>query len=175
MRLGASQLIFFIYFLILRPITAIFADEAYQVDFHHVLLGSPQPHATFLRRPSSSSKASLLSTLSDRSVLGAVNPKDGSVIWRQQLSSGNGLLKASRKDGIVVSAVNGIIQAWDAAEGRLVWDWQGAEEIKALEVSESSGDDHGVYVLSQSEGGKAFVRKFSGQSGTLLWEHYDER
>lgn len=174
MRFRASKL-FLGLSLLLNPIEAIFADEAYQVDFHHVLLGSPQPRATFLHRPSVTSKASLLYTLSDRSVLGAVNPRDGSVVWRQQLSPGNGLLKPAGRDNLVISAVNGTVQAWDAAEGRLVWDWTSPEEIRALEVSQDDAGDHGVYLLTQVDGSRAIVRRFSEDSGAVMWEYRDER
>ena len=66
---------------------AIFVDEVNDIDFHHALLGVPSPQSTFFHRPSSSSNASLLYTLSDRLVLGAVNPKDGSLVWRQDRHS----------------------------------------------------------------------------------------
>ncbi|KAL8690116.1 MAG: hypothetical protein Q9218_004365 [Villophora microphyllina] len=155
-------------------VSAIYADEAYQVDFHHVLLGRPPPRNTFLHRPSASSKASLLYTLSDRSVLGAVNPKDGSVIWRQQLNHGNGLLKASKGDSILISAVNGTVQAWDSAEGRLMWDWRGSEEIKTLEVVKSHGGGRTIYIVTKGQSTKAVVRMLSGDSGAVVWEYEDE-
>lgn len=177
MRLGATTLVFLLSFILTRPIEAIFADEAYQVDFHHVLLGAPRPRTTFLHRPYNTSKASLLYTLSDRSVLGAVNPKDGSVAWRQELSNGNGngLLKAFSRENLVISAVNGTVQAWDAAEGRLVWDRRVLDDIKALEASQTVADGYGVYVLTQGNGGKAHIRKLSEDSGALIWEYQDER
>lgn len=155
--------------------SAIYADEAYQVDFHHVLLGRPQPHSTFLHRPSPSSKASLLYTLSDRSVIGAINPKDGSVIWRQQLNHGNGLLKASDGDSLLFSAIHGIVQAWDAAEGRLLWDWSISEEIMAIEIVKSHGVGRMVYVVTKGPSTKAVVRLLTGDSGAVVWEYEDER
>ncbi|KAL8751505.1 MAG: hypothetical protein Q9184_006048, partial [Pyrenodesmia sp. 2 TL-2023] len=159
MRFSATALLLGL-FLLLSPIQAIFADEAYTVDFHHVLLGAPQPGKTFLHRPSVTSKASLLYTLSDRSVLGAVNPRDGSVLWRQQLRAGNGFLKPAFREDSIITAINGTVQAWDAAEGRLVWDWTTAEDIKALEVSQSDAGSHGVYILTQTTENEAIIRKF---------------
>ncbi|KAL8931903.1 MAG: hypothetical protein Q9216_007030 [Gyalolechia sp. 2 TL-2023] len=176
MRLGPANFItFLLCSLFFCPIEAIFADEAYQADFHHVLLGAPQPRTTFFHRPSFSSQASLLYTLSDRSILGAVNPKDGSVVWRQQLRNGNGLLSPSTKGNVVISAVNGTVQAWDAAEGRLAWDWIGREKIKALVVSQNDRDGRGVYILTQNDGSKAHVRKLAQDSGAPIWEYQDER
>lgn len=175
MRLSAVNVVSLFVLLLSCPIDAIYADEAYQVDFHHVLLGLPQPETTFLHRPSPASKASLLYTLSIRSVLGAVNPKDGSVVWRQQLGNGSGLLKAPEGGSTVISAVNGTVQAWDAAEGRLVWDWTGSEEIKALEVLRSEDAGQGVYIVTQESGRNAIVRKLSEDTGAVLWEHEDAR
>lgn len=148
------------------------------MDFHHVLLGAPQPRTTFLHRPSASSKASLLYTLSERSVIGAVNPKDGSVVWRQQLGNGtgfgNGLLQPSRIGNLIISAINGTVQAWDAAEGRLVWEWIGHEDIKALVVSQIDVDSRDIYILSQDNENKAYVRKLAQESGILDWQYQDE-
>ncbi|KAI4146334.1 MAG: hypothetical protein LQ341_002118 [Variospora aurantia] len=160
--------------LLFRPLTATFADDAYHIDFHHVLLGIPQPRATFLHRPSATSKASLLYTLSNRSVLGAVNPRDGSVVWRQQLGAGNGLLRPVFGESIIISVVNRTVQAWDAAEGRLVWDWTSPDEITNLEISQYGGGGQGIYILTQGEGAKATVRKLSEHSGVLEWEYHDE-
>ncbi|KAL8894798.1 MAG: hypothetical protein Q9207_008408 [Kuettlingeria erythrocarpa] len=172
MRFGATALLLGLSFLP-SPIRAIFADEAYQVDFHHVLLGAPQQGNTILHRPSPTSKASLLYTLSDRSVLGAVNPRDGSVLWRQQLRAGNGFLRPAFKQGSIITASNGTVRAWDAAEGRLVWDWSTVEDIEALEVSQSHAGSHGVYVLTRSTESEVIVRKLSQDTGSLIWEYYD--
>ncbi|KAL8676791.1 MAG: hypothetical protein Q9186_006719 [Xanthomendoza sp. 1 TL-2023] len=174
MRLGAINVVSLLLFLVSCPADAIYADEAYRVDFHHVLLGHPQPETTFLHRPAPASKASLLYTLSERSVLGAVNPKDGSVVWRQQLGNGRGLLKASEGGTTIIAAVNGTVQAWDAAEGRMVWDWRGSEEITALEILTSEDAAQAVYIVTRNSGSKATIRKLSEDSGAVLWEHEDE-
>ncbi|KAL8674162.1 MAG: hypothetical protein Q9168_001413 [Polycauliona sp. 1 TL-2023] len=174
MRWIAVDIVSLILFAFSCPIHAIYADEAYQVDFHHVLLGVPRIETTFVDRPSATSKASLLYTLSARSVLGAINPKDGSVVWRQQLRDGSGLLKAPAGGNTIISAVNGTVQAWDAADGRLVWDWTGYEDIKALEVVRGESADKGVYIVTQASATKATVRKLSEGSGALVWEHEDE-
>ncbi|KAK4697674.1 ER membrane protein complex subunit 1, partial [Lecanoromycetidae sp. Uapishka_2] len=154
---------------------AIYADEAYQTDYHHALLGPPQSHTTFFHRPSAASKASLLYTLSERLVLGAVNPKDGAVIWRQQLSdyavngSGLGLLKAVEGGDTLVSAVGGTVQSWDATDGRLVWAWKGKGEVRAIETSVSTEGVRDVFVLSAGDGLNV-VNKLAADSGKALWQ-----
>lgn len=181
MRLCAT-LVLPILALVSVPFTyAIFADEAYQTDYHHALLGLPQVHTTFFHRPSATSKASLLYTLSERLVLGAVNPKDGVVIWRQQLAeyavdgTGSGLLTAAEGRDTLVSAVGRRVQSWDATDGRLVWEWKGNGEVKAIETFASAEGAKDVFALSTRDGGNTAVRKLSGDNGEVLWKFLDAR
>lgn len=178
MRLSAP-LLGIVFSLVLPLLTiATYADEAYTNDFHHALLGTPQSHTTFFHRPSAASKASLLYTLSEKLVLGAINPKDGSVVWRQRLnarngSTGGGYLKAG-EGGTVIGAVDGEVQAWDAADGRLAWGWQGAGSVRGLEVFEGNGQS-GVLVFSEEEDSRTVVRKLAADSGKVEWEHMQAR
>jgi ER membrane protein complex subunit 1 len=135
---------------LVSSVQAIIADEAYHVDYHLALLGIPQSGTTFFHRPSASSSASLLYTISEKGVLGAVNPKDGSLVWRQSLAgplpkpnlaiqkvmklpeeeqlkafsdtspSKAGLL-AEEGSGFVVSYYGPTVSVWDAMNGKLVW------------------------------------------------------
>lgn len=177
MRLSAPALLSIasVFFAIVGQ--AIFADEAYQTDYHHALLGLPQPHATFFHRPSPASKASLLYTLSERLVLGAVNPKDGAVIWRQQLADQTqnhtalGLLRAGEGGDTLVTAVGEIVNCWDATDGRLTWQWRGNGRIKSLEIIEGERD---VLTLSEADH-DVVVTKFAAETGAVLWQHKDAR
>ena len=89
-------------------------------------------------------------------MLGAINPKDGAVIWRQRLADSTqnyttpGLLKAGEGGDILVSAVGRKVQAWDATDGRLAWEWDGGEGTKVIDVTPSA--EGGTYVLALSEG-----------------------
>ncbi len=137
-------------FLCISSVYAILADEAYHVDYHHALLGIPQTETTFFHRPSASSSASLLYTVSEKAILGAVNPKDGSLVWRQSLAdhlleppllveevgklseeeqskalrnigpAKAGLLAQEGSD-FIVSYFGSAVSAWDAMNGKLVW------------------------------------------------------
>jgi ER membrane protein complex subunit 1 len=134
----------------ISSVFAVLADEAYHVDWHQALLGIPQSESTFFHRPSASLSASLLYTISDRGVLGAVNPKDGSLVWRQPLAEldtrpewavqelvklpeeeqvkelreslpAKGGLLARDGKGFVVSYYGPKVSAWDATSGKLIW------------------------------------------------------
>lgn len=161
-------------------VQAIFADEAYQTDYHLPLLGLPQAHTTFFHRPSAASKASLLYTLSDRLLLGAVNPKDGAVIWRQQLgdrvlnATASSILKAAEGGNTLVSLVDGKIQIWDATDGRLAWEWQSSGKVKGIETFAAIKEDHDVLVLTE-EGSNTVVRRLAADDGSVIWEHIDAR
>src|SRR5687768_11857719 len=77
---------------------AVYPDEVGNIDFHYDLLGVPQSSTTFFHRARKDEKASLLYTLSDVGVLGAVNPSNGAVVWRQfvsgNITNGGGFLRA---------------------------------------------------------------------------------
>ena len=179
MRLEAA---FLLWASIVPAALAIFADEAGQIDYHHALLGTPQAHSTFFHRPSSSSSASLLYTLSEKSILGAVNPKDGSVVWRQNLSdystvTSNAFLRAADGHDTVVSAFGGEVSSWGAADGKLSWTNTFAEgQVHDLEIIEPlDGNLEGVspdpVVLVGDK--KAVIKRLDGKTGNVKWEYRD--
>lgn len=162
-------------------VLAVFADEAYQLDYHYPLFGIPQAHTTFFHHPFAGSKASLLYTLSQKYVLGAINPKDGAVLWRQRLGEGvsndtaSAFLSAVDGENTIYSAFKDSFRAWDATDGRLVWDRTGTGLAKALEAL-ATDDGHGdVLGLSEEEGKTALVTKLAASSGEVLWEFRDDR
>jgi outer membrane protein assembly factor BamB len=166
---------------IFLPAVAVFTDEAYQVDYHHALIGVPQPHNTFFHRPSANSKASLLYSLSDRGVLGAINPKDGSIVWRQPLvhAESSEVRKGSQRTvaegNTIFSSVRGVVQAWDAAEGRLVWEQVGTGESKGLDILDFGGSAKSIFALTAIRATAGTIRKLQADSGEVLWEFTDER
>lgn len=180
MRLGAA---FLLWASIVPATLAIFADEAGQIDYHHALLGTPRAHSTFFHRPSSSSSASLLYTLSEKFILGAVNPKDGSAVWRQNLSdysaaaSSNAFLRATDGHDTVVSALGNGVSSWGAADGKLSWTTTFTEgQVHDLEVIEPL--DGNLEGLSPDPvvlvgGDKATVKRIDGKTGSLKWEYKD--
>ena len=179
MRVDVHSILTIILCQFARVAFSIYSDEAYQLDYHHALLGIPQAHTTFFHRPSANSKASLLYTLSESGIVGAVNPKDGAVLWRQSLGkeernlTGNGSLKAGEGLNSIFSALGGSVQAWDAVDGRLGWEWQGHGRVKALEVFKTNGDETEVLILSEEDGSNGIVRCFEAETGTFKWEYKD--
>ncbi|KAJ2965601.1 hypothetical protein NQ176_g10537 [Zarea fungicola] len=156
--------------------TAIFQDEVGHVDFHHSLVGIPQSQATFFHRPKLGTKASLLYTLSDLGVVGAINPTTGETVWRHQLSdetsgsSSPGHLRAPSDEEWVATAQGPRVQAWNGLTGRNVWqtEFKGeAKDVEVLEVTESSRKD--VLALFD-EDGTTVLRRLHGGQGTVMWE-----
>jgi hypothetical protein len=154
---------------------AVFEDEAYSVDYHHELLGLPQPHTTFFHRPRRDDKATLIYTLSDLGVLGAVHPGTGKVVWRQFLGEGDGFLRPVEGEGTVVSAIGGRVDVWDAMGGREKWGNVFTGAVKDLEVMESgdSAEEEKDVLALFEEGGKGLLRKLKGASGDVAWEYRD--
>ena len=182
MRLYAA---FVLLAFFVTQLLAIFADEAYQIDYHYALLGTPQARTTFFHRPSFSSNASLLYTLSEKLVLGAVNPKDGSIVWRQNLAGSSSVpeseqfLRAIDGEDAVISALGGHVSSWGALDGKLSWASQFNDgPVKDLELVElEEGNSRNVLkdsiVLFGRE--KGIVRRLDGESGSVKWEYRDGR
>ncbi|KAJ5653286.1 hypothetical protein N7490_000289 [Penicillium lividum] len=165
------------------PAVAIYPDEVNHIDFHHALLGTPSPDSTFFLKPSSSSNASLLYTISDKSILGAVNPRDGSLLWRKDLSRldssthGGGILRGSDGNNAVVGAAGNYISSWTAQDGKLIWENKFQDgvvaDIELLELEEASptgARDTLALVGSETTG---TVRRLDGNNGKTKWESKD--
>lgn len=167
------------------PAAAIYADEVDHIDYHHALLGIPTPDSTFFLKPSSASNASLLYTLSENRILGAVNPRDGSVVWRQNLSrfaqdhTDNPdktacLLRAADGTNTVVSAAGGYISSWSALDGKLGWESWFGDSVADLELLELPGASAGD-VIALFGGKNGVVRSLDSESGRVKWEFKDDR
>ncbi|RMZ90215.1 hypothetical protein DV736_g2541, partial [Chaetothyriales sp. CBS 134916] len=165
---------------------AIFSDDAFHLDSHQALLGIPQPHTTFFHKPQSSSNASLLYTLSDKAFLGAINPKDGSLLWRHALtetelaSAANSFLVAGDRDSQVISGFGRTISSWDAMDGRLRWQYLLPEKSKVLglrTVPVKTGDFaiQDIVFLSGSASGDGVISitRLAGTDGAKIWERAD--
>ena len=158
------------------PALAIHRDEAYQIDYQHALLGAPLRDNTFFHRPSTNSKATLLYTLSEKLVLGAVNPKDGALVWRQDLAEGassrtalRGFLRAANETNMVISAVGNKVRAWEGADGRLVWEWEGKGSLRSLSLQDVAGGSKDPMVVYEDEG-TVTISKLSSTTGKMKWE-----
>ncbi|KAI0803812.1 hypothetical protein GGR55DRAFT_661194 [Xylaria sp. FL0064] len=156
-------------------VRAVFQDEVGHIDYHHELLGVPQRETTFFHRPRTEEKASLLYALSDLGVLGAVNPSNGAIVWRQLLAGnvtdGGGFLRAAEDQSWLVGAYSNSVSSWDALTGRNVWSLNFNGEVKDVEVmelTERGGKD--VLALHQ-EHGATVTRRIHGTEGHVVWEH----
>ncbi|KAI9713682.1 MAG: hypothetical protein M1828_001371 [Chrysothrix sp. TS-e1954] len=164
------------------PITcAIHADEAGIADWHFALLGIPQQGTTFFHRPHAGSRASLLYTLSETGTLGAVNPRDGSIVWRQKLQSSDRsssrAVEAVEGNNVVYSASNDTVQAWGADDGRLVWA-SSFSDRKVVDLSflpgPNNADEAGGQSLFVALDGKSVgLHCLDADDGTPRWSLED--
>jgi ER membrane protein complex subunit 1 len=161
-------------------VLGVFTDEAYSTDYHHPLLGAPLQYTTFFHRPQSDSRASLLYTFSEKGVVGAINPKDGSLVWRQELNNTRGgFLRAGEGETIVMSGADGKVQAWDALVGKLAWenDFSGESvtDLEVMELEDAASDKKAKDVIVSFSSDSAIVRRLSGATGDEIWEFKDTR
>jgi ER membrane protein complex subunit 1 len=166
----------------LAPAAAIFQDDAYHIDFHHALIGVPKRDATFFQKPYAASKASLLYTISQNHTVGAVNPKDGALVWRQPHPSdvqGQASLRASEDQDTVISAVGDRITAWSASDGRVVWEHRqsGAvvEDLELLEQEDGIAESEAKDALVLLSGSTRGVQRLDGKTGRVKWTFQDSR
>lgn len=164
----------------LAPALAVFLDDAYHTDFHYALLGLPKHEATFFQKPYAASKASLLYTVSENGTVGAVNPKDGALVWRSApASANNGQLRGGAEQDTVVGALGNRITAWSASDGRVVWetgaDGAAVEDLEILEqedgISNSDPKDAVVLLADSSPS----VKRLDGKTGRPKWTYTDTR
>lgn len=153
---------------------AVYKDEAYSVDFHYALLGLPQANSTFFHQPVPGSKASLLYTLSEKGVLGAVNPKDGQIVWRQQLPTQPlpNVLRTGQGLDVLLTSQGSTVSAWSAADGKLAWESSyGKDLVLDLHIAEATPSEPDAFVLSRGQ--SSSVRKISATSGEQAWVYED--
>lgn len=167
--------------LLTQIASAIFADEVDVIDWHHALVGRPRPDATFFHQPQVSSKASLLYTLSELNVLAAINPRNGSALWRQRLPGSTAdiaTLRAAHTTNQVVTGTGSEVTAWGAFDGRQTWSFDlGSDKVRDLEIVEQEGDSEDnaprdILVLAQGKAARVLL--LNGASGKLKWEHIDD-
>ena len=164
---------------LLRSTIAVFSDEAWNVDYHYALLGEPKEETTFFHQPNPTSKASLIYTLSKKGVLGAINPRDGAVVWRQPLSqnaagSNASFLRAGDGQDVVISGLGSQVAAWSAADGRLAWgvDASGPlEDVEILELSDGKATQGAKDALVLSGGDSPVVQRLDGATGDVKWKY----
>ncbi|KAL3418839.1 duf1620 domain containing protein [Phlyctema vagabunda] len=160
---------------------AIFADEAGVIDYHLQLLGVPKQDATFFYRPRKDDRASLLYSLSDLGILGAVTPSTGALLWRQVLdtsanNASSGFLRGVEGEGTVVSGLGSSVSAWDATNGRSKWTQTYGGIIQDLEVLETAaGAKEGKDILAlYADAEKGILRRLEARSGGIKWEYTEE-
>lgn len=172
---------------LLATTNAIFADDAFHIDYHQALLGIPQSHATFFHKPQASTNASLLYAISDKAVLGAINPKDGSILWRQPLAgqpldqASSSFLVARERDGQVISGYGRTVSSWDALNGKLIWAYdfpegalvQGLQHAPVSDSSIAVIQDLLVLTTSELANGHPVISRVAGDGSGLRWEHID--
>lgn len=155
-------------------VRAVFRDEVGDVDFHLDLVGVPQRETTLFHKPRPDDKASLLYTLSDVGVVGAVNPGSGAVVWRQlvngSITNGGGHLRAGDGETWIASAYGSSVHAWEAVSGRNLWWMDFDGEIKDLEIMEITETGRKDILALYNKGDSTTLRRLSSSDGSVMWD-----
>lgn len=166
--------------LFLQGTSAVFSDEAWNTDYHFALVGLPKEDTTFFHQPDPSSRASLIYTLSEEGVAGALNPRDGSIVWRQQLLSGSdsssnaSFLRAGEGQDVVVGGIGSVVAAWSAANGRLAWRSEVSgrvEDLEILELADGSMTPGAKDAVVMTSGDRPAVQRLDAITGVAKWTH----
>ncbi|KAF1957881.1 DUF1620-domain-containing protein [Byssothecium circinans] len=162
----------------LAPASAIFEDDARHIDFHYALLGLPKHEATFFSKPYAASKASLLYTISEKGIVGAVNPKDGALVWRSAPGlNANSHLRFGEDQETVVSGVGDRITAFSASDGRIVWETRAAgaivEDLEILEQEDGITNNDAKDAIVLVGGTQQAVKRLDGKTGRTKWTFED--
>lgn len=161
---------------------AIYKDEAGLVDYHLALLGTPGNSSTFFHQPVPGSKASLIYTLSERNVLGAVNPKDGSIVWRRPLTFDKTMqrspLSTAEGQDVLYTGFNDTAYAYSASDGRFVWENRVLESLVKDVTTLSTGQNaveepKNKDVVILREGKKNIVQRLDADTGAVKWTFED--
>lgn len=158
---------------------AVFADEAWNVDYHYALVGLPKEDTTLFHQPHPSSKASLIYTLSEEGVIGAVNPRDGALVWRHALranttQTASSFLRAGQGQDVIVSGSDHHIAAWSAVDGRLAWTQhiEGVlEDLEILELHDGRETPGAKDAIVLASGVHPTLQRLDGASGAVKWTH----
>ncbi|KAM0786085.1 hypothetical protein ACM66B_006896 [Microbotryomycetes sp. NB124-2] len=144
-------------------------------DLHVPFVGATAP-ATSARQPlhrflhaqdaQTGRKRALLVTVTDADVVAAVEPRNGSLVWRQRYSSESRInhqtCSAAR---VLVSHGHARVDSVDAYFGRTVWTHQAPSASGNVNVlCWPQRNSHDVIVASDK-----VVQRLSGQSGEVLW------
>ncbi|KAF8462055.1 hypothetical protein BDZ91DRAFT_699208 [Kalaharituber pfeilii] len=170
MRLPSISLLLSISSFLVSPAFAVIKDEAYEIDWHIPVVGNSIRPSTFFHRPQIDSKASLLYTLTDRKVLAALHPRDGSLVWRQSIAEDvataePGTFTARPAEGKVISAGGKAVKAFDAADGRLLWATEFSQAVRDVRISK---EQDAVVLCADGS-----VRRLDGTTGSVINEYYN--
>jgi len=165
--------------LLVESTLAVFADEAWTIDYHYALIGRPREDTTFFAQPDPAKRATLVYTLSEEGLLGAVNPRDGAAIWRQRLLSNAtdgdpGFLRPSQGQDVVVSGMGRQVMAWSAEDGRLAWsvDVNGQlHDVEVLELSDGKEAGKAKDAIALAGGDNPTVQRLDGNTGAVKWTY----
>lgn len=96
----------------------------------------------------------------------AMNPKEGGIFWRKKLSSPSRAAPAILDDRVFVLTLDNRLLALNAADGTLLWDYQGLSEVAGLVGAAAPAVSSEIALSPMSSGELVALRV---QNGSVAW------
>lgn len=97
----------------------------------------------------------------------AVNPENGEIYWRSKISAGSRAAPTVLNGRVFVTTLNNNIVAFDASNGKSLWEYEGVGETTGLLGAASPAANDEIVVPAFSSGDIMALRV---ENGSVVWE-----
>ncbi len=97
----------------------------------------------------------------------ALNPEDGQIYWRTKITAGSRAAPTILNGRVFVTALNNHAIALDAANGKILWEYEGIRETTALLGAASPAANEQIAIAAFSTGDIVALRV---ENGSVAWE-----
>lgn len=97
----------------------------------------------------------------------ALNPTDGSIIWREKVSAPSRAAPTIKNGRVFVTTLNNNVIALNAKDGKIIWEYEEIAEATGLLGAASPAVDESMVIAALSSGDLVALR---ADTGAVLWE-----
>jgi outer membrane protein assembly factor BamB len=97
----------------------------------------------------------------------AINPQDGSILWRTRISAPSRAAPTVKNGRLFITTLSNNVIALDAKDGKILWEYEGVGETTGLLGAASPTVDDNLVVAALSSGDLLGLR---ADTGAVLWE-----
>ena len=97
----------------------------------------------------------------------ALNPENGSILWRTRISAGSRAAPTIKNGRVFVVTLNNNAIALEAGSGKILWEYEGVGETTGLLGAASPAVDENVVIAGFSSGDLVALRV---ENGSVIWD-----